>query len=289
MQAHEIITASILMITCLASWIFCFIIRSYLLSKPLGKQILLDKFLIELLKAYLLLVSVTNFFFYFMAIPWPFDAKLAQISFYIANFAINYWLIWLSTVVIVKYISIFHHHWLEVDKSDTEILYLIKIFNWILFLTLYCIEHLIICQIDSSAFYQFLHNRNNTPDGRRSIPITSTILVVIAVCSIVHLHVKMELTGMKSSTTKKMTKIQRNVVRLIVSIISSTIVYVMYALATVKLEDLFTRLTHGCIVPIFTAAVPPLLFILRNSKMRRYAFTLKTKAAEIITLFDMKP
>ena len=276
MKAHEIVTGSILVTSAISCWFLCWIITSYLLKKPLGKQTLLDKFIIEFLKSYVLLVSVTNFLFYFMAIPLPFTDDQAQSSFYLANFALDYFLIWLISVVFIKYVIIFHRHWLDLDKTDSEIMYLAKIFNWIIFLILFCTEHLIIEEIHSSAFYQFLLNENKAPEKFRSIPKTTVVLVIIAILMIAKLQIRMEITGMKKIPPRKLKKHNKILVRFIATLISTTISYVMYALATVELEDLFTRLTHGCIVPIFTAVVPPALFIFNNPNMTKFAKNLLT-------------
>ena len=271
METHEIITASILISTALICFLSCAIIRSYLINKPLGKQILLDRFLLEFIKAYQGLVLVTNYLFYFMAIPLPFGPDMAQIGFYAANFAMDYWLIWLTSVVVVKYLTIFHRHIFELgDRTDSQIIHLAKIINWSIFLALFCTEHLFIQEVESSAFYQFLLDKNNAPEKLRSIPKTSIVLVIIAILAIIHLQVRMEITGMKKSP-KKMKKVHKNILRLIVIVVSGTISYVMYALATVELEDRFTRITHGCIVPIFTASVPPILFIINNPNMLKFA------------------
>lgn len=271
MNFDNVTTALILASTCISCWTSCLIIRSYMRKKPLGQQTFLNKVILEHIKAYLALVTITNFLFYFMAISCPIEQNLAEIGFYIVNFSLNYWLLWLITVIIIKYISIFYGYIIEeMGKSDNEMIHLTKIIIWILFLFLYCIEHLYIQELDESAIYQFLVSKPMNTEGHRSIPKTTSVLVLLAVLAIGHLHFKMEATGMKSDGVK-MSKNHRILLRITVGLICSTIVYVIYALATVDLDDYFTRLTHGWIVPIFTATLPPILFIVKNPKLRMYA------------------
>lgn len=268
----KLVTALILTTTGMFCWTCCFIISSYMKRKPLGHQVFLDKVILEHIKAYLSLVTITNYLFYFMAISCPIDQKLAEIGFYVVHFSLNYWLLWLISFIIIKYISIFHGYILEeMNKSDNEMIHLTKIFIWILFLGLYCVEHLVIQELNHSAIYQFLVSKSMNAEGKRSIPKTTRVLVLLAILAIGHLQWQLEFKGMNSDGVKIMSKTRRISIRLIAGIISSTIIYVAYALATVELDDSLTRLTHGCIVPIFTAALPPVLFIANNPNLRMYA------------------
>ena len=265
-----------LIISTISCWISTFIIQRYIQSKPLGRQTLLDKFLIQFLHSYRLMVTVTNFLFFFMAVPAPaLPQKLAQIGFYCANFALNYWLIWLSSVVWVKYLTIFHRSLLETLKSDAEVICIGQILNWSLFLVLYCLEHFYIGDFNYSAFYQFLYDKETTPDGSRSIPKTSIFLVVLAVISIFVLHFRLEKSGFKQNhqenATQEKTKVNKFFRRLVFLVVGGTLCYISYALATVPLSNRISRILNGFFCPIFTSIIPPILFILGNPNLKEFA------------------
>ena len=215
-----------------------------------------------------------------MALSINLSPKTATICCYIVNFIINSWLIWTIKVVWIKYVSIFHQNVLhDNDKTDYEIIYIARMICCSFNLFLFILESYFLDKIEFSPFYQFL---TNISAESRQLPLTTKTLFVIAILSITILQGKIEALGLKKLSidyqsghleNEEDNTVAKNVIRVIVIVVSGTICYVMYALSTVSLENVYARLANGWLVPIFTSVVPFTLFITGNENMKRFVLS----------------
>ena len=104
------------------AWTICFLIRSYIIKKPLGMQTLLDKFILNYLIVFFSGYTILGFLFYFVAWPVPLDEKKALIIYFSYIFYTLTNEVWLSATMIVKYISVFHGMLLDFNISDDRVM-----------------------------------------------------------------------------------------------------------------------------------------------------------------------
>ena len=104
------------------AWTICFLIRSYIIKKPLGMQTLLDKFILNYLIVFFSGYTILGFLFYFVAWPVPLDEKKALIIYFSYIFYTLTNEVWLSATMIVKYISVFHSMLLDFNIPDDRVM-----------------------------------------------------------------------------------------------------------------------------------------------------------------------
>ena len=104
------------------AWTICFLIRGYIIKKPLGMQTLLDKFILNYLIVFFSAYTILGFSLYFVAWPVPLDEKKALIIYFSYIFLALTNEVWLSVTMIVKYISVFHSMLLDFNISDDRVM-----------------------------------------------------------------------------------------------------------------------------------------------------------------------
>ena len=115
------IAISIQILSCLGCCFCCYIIIKYLTSKPLGLQTLLDKFILDFVKAYLFTVIVLNLLFYCMA-EVIMRELFALIGLCASSIAWKLTFSVLTATIIIRYLNIFHPAVIEFKITDAQVI-----------------------------------------------------------------------------------------------------------------------------------------------------------------------
>lgn len=118
---HYSIAFSIHALACIGCSVCCYFIKKYLTSKPYGLQTLLDKFILDFVKAYLFLAIVANWTYFGMA-----ELTLSHISalviFVVGCFAWKLFMTILMATITIRYLSIFHPGVIEFKITDDQVI-----------------------------------------------------------------------------------------------------------------------------------------------------------------------
>ena len=102
MQTVEIGILIFLIFSTLTSWTCCLLMKGYILNKPLCRQILLDKFFLSFINAYLLFITTFNVVDYLCMFPKPIPHNLAVLLYFCSNYNFDHILIWIITTASIK-------------------------------------------------------------------------------------------------------------------------------------------------------------------------------------------
>jgi hypothetical protein len=80
------------------------------LKKPLGHQILLDKFFLSFLNAYLFFVTWFNILDYLLIFSKPIPEAVAAVLYLFTNFNFDHVLIWIITTALIKVQIVFNEN-----------------------------------------------------------------------------------------------------------------------------------------------------------------------------------
>ena len=119
---HLSIAISFHVISSIACFIICRLIHMYLKSKPLGQQTLLDKFITEFIKAYVLVIMVLHAVFFCMGYAVPLNEIGGKLGLFGTNFAIQLFCIVLTATIAVRYLSVFHPEAIDFKITDAEVI-----------------------------------------------------------------------------------------------------------------------------------------------------------------------
>ena len=186
----EVFFFSMLFVSTTACWILCLTIIKYLTSKPLGKQTLLDKFIIEFIKAYIIKTTSGNCLAHFMVFPYKLPELLARLAFYVNNFFTDNVIIWFIILMTVKYVLIYRPCMVDLQKTDEE---MIKIARCVVIITVlipYSLEHLVIRNLKGSSTYVLL--TEETGNENAGLPITTQIEAKVALMLLAFIQLKIE-------------------------------------------------------------------------------------------------
>ena len=243
-----------------------YIIITYYNKKPLGNQTLFDKMISKtVLFASIEIYNISVLVY--LSSNWAnFTPFIAAVMVYVSNYFSNILGFWLNSVMVFKYLCIFHPILVDFEKSDDEIMMLFQVLVVFIISVLSAIDYGFFTKIEDTSPYQLLSGIQSD-ENKKGQPKLTTFLIIAYVLMFVFTHYKIEKRGWGlNNDTKYILRISSFLTLLFVPA-------TFYIVLNLNIGASLQTFIVGVSMIIMLLVIPQLLFIRKsNIEMKIYAY-----------------
>ena len=243
-----------------------YIIITYYNKKPLGNQTLFDKMISR--TAFLASIEIYNIsiLVYCSANLGNFTPSVTAVIIYASNYFSNIVAFWLNSVIVFKYLCIFHPNLVEFEKSDNEIVMSFQILVAFIISILSAIDYGFFSKIEETSAYQLLSGIQSE-QYKKGQPKLTTILFITYFSMFIFTHYKIEKRGWGLNIDSKY------ILRISSFLLLLFVPATLFIVLKMNMDASHQTFIIGVTAIIMFLVIPQLLFTWKsNNEMKMYAY-----------------